>query len=62
MYVIARRIGETVKIANGLIELKVINITGNIVRLGFEAPEEIDIVRVAKEIHDGPEPTDIRES
>lgn len=45
MYVIARRKGESVSLANGIINIKVLSVTGNIVRLGFDAPDEIDIIR-----------------
>ncbi|MEK0326584.1 MAG: carbon storage regulator [Nitrosopumilus sp.] len=45
MYVLARRKGESISLANGLITIKVLSVTGNIVRLGFDAPSEIDILR-----------------
>lgn len=45
MLVLARGIGETVEIADGVIEVTVLSITGSIVRLGFKAPREVLIVR-----------------
>ena len=45
MYVLARHEGESILIADGLIKLKVLSVTGKIVRLGFDAPREIDIIR-----------------
>lgn len=45
MYVLARRVNEEVEIAGGLIRVRVLSITGSIVRLGFEAPDEVDIKR-----------------
>lgn len=45
MYVIARHTGEGLKILGGLVEVKVLSINGNIVRLGFDAPREVDISR-----------------
>ena len=45
MLVLARRIGEEVSIASGLIRAKVISINGSIVRLGFDAPRDIRIER-----------------
>ena len=45
MLVLARGVGQTVEIADGLIEVTVISIQGSIVRLGFNAPREVSIVR-----------------
>ncbi len=45
MYVLARHEGESILIADGHIEIKVLSVTGKIARLGIEAPKEIDIVR-----------------
>ena len=45
MFVLARHVGESVLLAGGLIEVKVVSIIGGIARLGFECPGEIDIVR-----------------
>jgi len=45
MYVLARHEGESILIADGCIEIKVLSVTGKIARLGIEAPKEIDIVR-----------------
>ena len=45
MLVLARGVGQTVEIADGVIEVTVISIQGSIVRLGFNAPREISIVR-----------------
>ena len=46
MYVIARHEGERITMLNGEITIKVLGITGRTVRLGFEAPPQVDIVRV----------------
>lgn len=48
-YVIARHEGESIEILDGLIEVKVLSVTGRIVRLGFNAPREIPIRRVPTE-------------
>lgn len=45
MLVLARGVGQTVELADGVIEVTVISIQGSIVRLGFKAPREISIVR-----------------
>lgn len=45
MYVIARHLGETVAMLDGLIEVKVLSITGKIVRLGISAPREVSVER-----------------
>ena len=45
MLVLARGVGQTVELCDGLIEVTVLSITGSIVRLGFNAPREISIVR-----------------
>lgn len=45
MLVLARGVGQTVDICDGLIEVTVISIQGSIVRLGFKAPREIPILR-----------------
>ena len=46
MYVAARHEGEELLILDGLIKVKVLSVTGRIVRLGIEAPREISIERV----------------
>jgi carbon storage regulator len=45
MLVLARGVGQTFEIADGLIEVTVISIQGSIVRLGIKAPREISVVR-----------------
>lgn len=50
MLVLARGVGQAVDICDGLIEVHVLSIQGSIVRLGFNAPREISILR--KEIAD----------
>jgi carbon storage regulator len=50
MLVLARGVGQTVEMCDGLIEVTVMSIQGSIVRLGFNAPREISIVR--KEVAD----------
>lgn len=49
MYVLARHEGESIVIAD-IIEVKVLSVTGKIVRLGFNAPRAISVER--KEIVD----------
>ncbi len=44
MYVLARHKGESIIIAD-IIEVKVLNITGNIARLGISAPREVPVKR-----------------
>ena len=45
MLVLARGVGETVELCDGLIEATVLSVQGSIVRLGFKAPREILILR-----------------
>lgn len=44
MYVLARRTGDSIVIAD-LIEVKVLSVNGSIVRLGVQAPREIEVQR-----------------
>jgi carbon storage regulator len=44
MYVLARREGDSIVIAD-IIEVKVLSVNGSIVRLGIEAPREITVIR-----------------
>lgn len=59
MLILARGVKQTVELCDGLIEVTVISITGSIVRLGFNAPREIRIVRkeIAEERRNGEETT-----
>lgn len=50
MLVLARGVGEVVDMLDGMVEIHVLSIQGSIVRLGFNAPREIPIMR--KEIAD----------
>jgi carbon storage regulator len=45
MLKLTRKIGQQVLINNGSIQVKVLGIQGNIVRIGFIAPKDIDIDR-----------------
>lgn len=49
MYVLARRTGESLAMLDGLIEVKVLSVTGKIVRLGIAAPKEVSVERM--EVH-----------
>jgi carbon storage regulator len=51
MLVLSRKLGETVVIA-GDIKVTVVAVRGNKVRLGFDAPDDIDIVREELTIRD----------
>jgi carbon storage regulator len=65
MLVLSRKVGESIVIAGG-ITLKVVEIRGNKIKLGIEAPKEISVYRqevydrVVKEVstgsEDGPNP------
>lgn len=44
MYVLARHEGESIIIA-GIIEIKVLSVTGKIARLGINAPREVPVKR-----------------
>lgn len=55
MYVLARREGESITIAD-IIEVKVLSVTGKIVRLGVSAPRAIEVRRKDPE-PSPPEPT-----
>jgi carbon storage regulator len=48
MLVFRRKVGEAV-VLNGQIEVRVLEITGSRVKLGFSAPREVIVVR--KELH-----------
>ncbi len=50
MLILSRRKGEKVIIENGLIEITVVSILGNRIRLGIQAPEDIRVDR--SEIHE----------
>lgn len=50
MLVLSRRKDEAVLIPDLGLTVKVLSVRGNQVRLGFDAPEFVDIVR--KELHD----------
>lgn len=45
MLVLARGVGQTVDMLDGMVEITVLSIQGSIVRLGFKAPREIPITR-----------------
>lgn len=45
MYVLARHVGESVVLFEGQVEVKVLSVTGKIVRLGVNAPKEVDVCR-----------------
>ena len=49
MLILSRKIGESI-IINGGIEIKVLDIQGNYMKLGIKAPKHIPVDR--KEIHD----------
>lgn len=49
MLVLCRRIGETIVI-NGNIQVKVLSVQGNKVRLGVVAPEDVSVDR--QEVHE----------
>lgn len=44
MLVLSRKAGDTIKIADN-IEVKILEVKGDTVRVGIEAPKSIDIVR-----------------
>ena len=44
MLVLSRKVGETIDI-DGQIKVKIVKISGNRVRVGIEAPNEVHIVR-----------------
>ena len=44
MLVLSRKAGETIQIADD-IEIKILEVKGDTVRIGIEAPKSIDIVR-----------------
>ncbi len=45
MLILSRKIGERVLIDNASIQVKILDIKGNYVRIGFEAPKGMDIDR-----------------
>jgi carbon storage regulator len=50
MLVLARRLGEKIVIAEGLITITVVEIQADKVRLGIEAPKDIQVNRLEIEI------------
>ncbi|PIC94806.1 carbon storage regulator [Sporosarcina sp. P26b] len=44
MLVLSRKVGDTIKIADN-IEVKILEVKGDTVRVGIEAPKSVDIVR-----------------
>jgi len=44
MLVLKRKVGEVVKIGDG-IEVHVLAVEGDVIKLGFEAPKEVQIMR-----------------
>ncbi|PIC62953.1 carbon storage regulator [Sporosarcina sp. P13] len=44
MLVLSRKVGETIKIADN-IEVKILEVKGDTVRIGIEAPKSVDILR-----------------
>ena len=49
MLVLTRKIGQQVLISNGLIQIKVLRVEGDVISIGFNAPSDIDIDR--EEVH-----------
>jgi carbon storage regulator CsrA len=45
MFILARGVGQVVKLFDGKVEVQVLSIQGSIVRLGFTAPKEVSITR-----------------
>ncbi len=45
MLVLSRKRGEIVSIAGGLITVTIVRIDNGVVRLGFEAPRDIEVMR-----------------
>ncbi len=45
MLVLSRKLGESIVLPNDDIKIRVLEIRGNQVRLGFEAPDETEIHR-----------------
>ena len=49
MLILARKIGESIKIGDN-ISIEIISVAGNTVKIGIEAPKEVGILR--KELYD----------
>lgn len=47
MLVLARKKGETIHLGDDIV-LKVVEVSGDTVRLGIEAPQAIDIVQIGR--------------
>ena len=50
MLVLARHVGEKIVIADGLITITVVEIKANNVRLGIDAPKDIQVNRLEIEV------------
>ncbi len=49
MLVLTRKIGQQVLIDKGIIQVKILGVEGDVISIGFNAPEYIDIDR--EEVH-----------
>ena len=45
MLVLTRKVGQQVRIGNGVIQMKVLNVVDGTISIGFDAPEHIEIDR-----------------
>lgn len=45
MLVLSRKVNESIKIANGEVTITIVDIRGDKVRLGIDAPKDIDVHR-----------------
>ncbi len=52
MLVLGRKLGESIRIGDG-IEITIVGVQGNRVRLGIQAPEDVRVLRSELEEHPG---------
>jgi len=45
MLVLSRKVNESIKIANGEVTITIVDIRGDKVRIGIDAPKDIDVHR-----------------
>jgi carbon storage regulator len=61
MLVLSRRESERIKLGDSIV-VTVVRVSGDRVRLGIEAPANVVVLRGELELHEAPEPPQVRAS